>query len=237
MKPDEMAAAVHAVPALIKAVNEVTEQGHVGGWNTHLYKTRLCNKFNNGGCPYGARCRYAHGVEELLRPAPPQMPHAQGRRSAVTPPLGSSSSTGLTTDFTGRQDTTDTGDEYVDPKSVICVWGVADGLTSFSLKGAINELFERTLKTTGTVLEFGKHVVRYSQFKDNSKQALVTLLNVEAATAILSVVEPLKIAGQPLVIQPWSNMQQQKLQPLPKANAGQPGFQPTFNLGDTHDVI
>jgi hypothetical protein len=125
----------------------------------------------------------------------------------------------------------------VDPKSVICVWGVADGLTSFSLKGAINELFERTLKTTGTVLEFGKHVVRYSQFKDNSKQALVTLLNVEAATAILSVVEPLKIAGQPLVIQPWSNMQQQKLQPLPKANAGQPGFQPTFNLGDTHDVI
>ncbi len=236
MKPDEMAAAVHAVPALIKAVNEVTEQGHVGGWSTHLYKTRLCNKFNNGGCPYGARCRYAHGVEELLRPAPPQMPHAQGRRSAVTPPLGSSSSTGLTTDFTGRQDTTDTGDEYVDPKSVICVWGVADGLTSFSLKGAINELFERTLKTT-SVLEFGKHVVRYSQFKDNSKQALVTLLNVEAATAILSVVEPLKIAGQPLVILPWSNMQQQKLQPLPKANAGQPGFQPTFNLGDTHDVL
>lgn len=122
MKPDEMAAAVHAVPALIKGVNEVTEQGNVGGWSTHLYKTRLCNKFNNGGCPYGARCRYAHGVEELLRPAPPQMPHAQGRRSAVTPPLGSSSSTGLTTDFTGRQDTSDTGDEYVDPK-VLSVCG------------------------------------------------------------------------------------------------------------------
>ncbi|CAM6013775.1 unnamed protein product [Sphagnum balticum] len=83
------------------------------------------------------------------------MPHAQGRRSAVTPPLGSSSSTGLTTDFTGRQDTTDTGDEYVDPKSVICVRGIADGLTSFSYKGAMNELFERTIRTTG-VLEFGK---------------------------------------------------------------------------------
>ncbi|CAK9855707.1 unnamed protein product [Sphagnum jensenii] len=147
------------------------------------------------------------------------MPHAQGRRSAVTPPLGSSSSTGLTTDFTGRQDTTDTGDEYVDPKSVICVRGIADGLTSFSFKGAMNELFERTIRTTG-VLEFGKYAVRCSQFKDNSKQALVTLLNVEAATAILSVVKPLKIAGQSLVILPWSNMQQQKLQPLPKVNAG-----------------
>jgi hypothetical protein len=64
-----------------------------------------------------------------LRPAPPQMPHAQGRRSALTPPLGSSSSTGLTTDFTGRQDTSD---KYVHPKSVICVRRVADGLTSFS---------------------------------------------------------------------------------------------------------
>jgi hypothetical protein len=32
MKPDEMAAAVPAVPALIKGVNEVTEQGNVGGW-------------------------------------------------------------------------------------------------------------------------------------------------------------------------------------------------------------
>jgi hypothetical protein len=95
------------------------------------------------------------------------------------------------------------------------VRGVPDGLTSFSLKEAMNELFERTLKTTG-VLEFGKHVVRYSQLKDNSNHALVTLLNVEAATAILSVVEPLKIAGQPLVLLPWSNMQQQKLQPLPK---------------------
>jgi hypothetical protein len=155
------------------------------------------------------------------------MPHAQGRRSAVTPPLGSSSSTGLTTDFTGRQDTTDTGDEYVDPKSVICVRGIADGLTSFSFKGAMNELFERTIRTTG-VLEFGKYAVRCSQFKDNSKQALVTLLNVEAPTAILSVVKPLKIAGQSLVILPWSNMQQQKLQPLPKVNAGQPGFQPTL---------
>ncbi len=56
-----------------------------------------------------------------MRPAPPQMPHAEGRRSAVTPPSGSSSTTGLTTNFTGRQDTSDTGNEYVDPKSVICV--------------------------------------------------------------------------------------------------------------------
>jgi hypothetical protein len=100
-----------------------------------------------------------------LRPAPPQMPHAQGRRSSLTPPLISSSSTGLTTDFTGRQDTRDTGDKYVHPNSVICVRRVADGLTSFSLKGAMNERFERTLKTIG-VLEFGKHIVRYSKFKD-----------------------------------------------------------------------
>lgn len=32
----------------------------------YFYKTRLCDKFMSGaGCPYGARCHYAHGEHEL----------------------------------------------------------------------------------------------------------------------------------------------------------------------------
>ncbi|XP_066164868.1 putative zinc finger CCCH domain-containing protein 21 [Oryza sativa Japonica Group] len=28
-------------------------------------KTELCNKWERGACPYGARCRFAHGLQEL----------------------------------------------------------------------------------------------------------------------------------------------------------------------------
>ena len=31
------------------------------------YKTELCKKFQNTGkCPYGFKCRFAHGIEELI---------------------------------------------------------------------------------------------------------------------------------------------------------------------------
>ncbi|XP_024533689.1 uncharacterized protein LOC9637441 [Selaginella moellendorffii] len=34
-----------------------------------FYKTKLCSKFIAGSCPFEARCNFAHGVEELRRPA------------------------------------------------------------------------------------------------------------------------------------------------------------------------
>lgn len=34
------------------------------------YKMELCKNFLKGGCPFGASCHFAHGVEELNRPDP-----------------------------------------------------------------------------------------------------------------------------------------------------------------------
>ena len=39
--------------------------------NTNLfYKTRMCNKWRNGSCPFGEKCTYAHGQHELRRVSP-----------------------------------------------------------------------------------------------------------------------------------------------------------------------
>ncbi|KAF9613279.1 hypothetical protein IFM89_006778 [Coptis chinensis] len=38
--------------------------------NKLFFKTRLCEKFRQGTCPYGSSCHYAHGIEEM-RKAPP----------------------------------------------------------------------------------------------------------------------------------------------------------------------
>lgn len=41
--------------------------------NTKLYKTNLCRTFSKtGSCPYGGKCQFAHGEEEL-RPIPPEL--------------------------------------------------------------------------------------------------------------------------------------------------------------------
>ena len=35
-----------------------------------FFKTRLCNKWRQGMCPFGDKCTYAHGQQELRRVAP-----------------------------------------------------------------------------------------------------------------------------------------------------------------------
>ncbi|KAI3883641.1 hypothetical protein MKX03_016323 [Papaver bracteatum] len=35
-----------------------------------FFKTRLCEKFKAGHCPYGDNCSYAHGVEDIREPPP-----------------------------------------------------------------------------------------------------------------------------------------------------------------------
>lgn len=37
-----------------------------------FYKTRMCNKWRGGSCPFGERCTYAHGQHELRR-VPPEV--------------------------------------------------------------------------------------------------------------------------------------------------------------------
>lgn len=37
-----------------------------------FYKTRMCNKWRGGSCPFGDRCTYAHGQHELRR-VPPEV--------------------------------------------------------------------------------------------------------------------------------------------------------------------
>ncbi|KAF5191856.1 Zinc finger ccch domain-containing protein [Thalictrum thalictroides] len=35
-----------------------------------FYKTRLCEKYREGTCPYDPNCKFAHGIEDLRRPPP-----------------------------------------------------------------------------------------------------------------------------------------------------------------------
>jgi len=42
------------------------QQGVAGSGNL-FYKTRLCNKWRTGACPFGDKCTYAHGPGELRR--------------------------------------------------------------------------------------------------------------------------------------------------------------------------
>ncbi|KAJ7554206.1 hypothetical protein O6H91_06G130900 [Diphasiastrum complanatum] len=35
-----------------------------------FYKTKLCTKFGIGACTFGARCNFAHGMEEIRKPPP-----------------------------------------------------------------------------------------------------------------------------------------------------------------------
>ncbi|XP_072998162.1 putative zinc finger CCCH domain-containing protein 21 [Typha latifolia] len=42
------------------------EEVEVEVYNQGMEKTELCNKWGEGGgCPYGERCRFAHGIQEL----------------------------------------------------------------------------------------------------------------------------------------------------------------------------
>jgi len=51
--------------------------GH-GSTNPLLYKTELCTSFQiSGYCPYGTRCKFAHGTSEL-RPVPPNYSSSTG---------------------------------------------------------------------------------------------------------------------------------------------------------------
>ncbi|KAI9500690.1 hypothetical protein BX070DRAFT_229683 [Coemansia spiralis] len=51
-----------------------------------LYKTRLCQRFSeDGGCPYGEKCQFAHGESEL-RVNPEQPPQPRTPRDGQFPP-------------------------------------------------------------------------------------------------------------------------------------------------------
>lgn len=225
----------YEVTATSTTVYESPELGSIGGWNSNLFKTKLCSRFIQGDCPFKVRCKYAHGVEELRLPPA----EVQGTRLPVTPPQSTasqSSSTGGTSETASRVAEHSEGtDEYVDSKSVVCVRGLVDGVSILSLKGALNELFERALLTAG-VLEHGKHVVRYLQLKDNTK-ALVTLLSVPAATSILAITEPLKLARQQLLLLPWSHMQQQQPRQPTKVLSSPSDLQVSSSLGDVSECV
>ncbi|KAL6770808.1 NZF1 [Auxenochlorella protothecoides x Auxenochlorella symbiontica] len=60
-----------------------------------FFKTRVCNKWRAGSCPYGDRCTYAHGEHELRAVAPEALPYldshaaggaALGSRARGVPP-------------------------------------------------------------------------------------------------------------------------------------------------------
>ncbi|CAN6301180.1 unnamed protein product [Urochloa humidicola] len=58
---------VLASPAIEDAGEKEKDDGEVemeAYWQGAL-KTELCNKWERGACPYGKRCRFAHGMEEL----------------------------------------------------------------------------------------------------------------------------------------------------------------------------
>ncbi|GLI70820.1 hypothetical protein VaNZ11_015824 [Volvox africanus] len=42
--------------------------GMDGGENSRFWKTRICNKWKEGHCPYGDTCKYAHGDGDLRPP-------------------------------------------------------------------------------------------------------------------------------------------------------------------------
>lgn len=43
----------------------ISEQSHPGYKLKH--KTEMCRNWENGDCPYGTQCAYAHGNDELLK--------------------------------------------------------------------------------------------------------------------------------------------------------------------------
>ena len=50
----------------IYIINEVLFIWFLQGPSNPKYKTSLCKKFETGkGCPYGDRCQFAHGEQEL----------------------------------------------------------------------------------------------------------------------------------------------------------------------------
>ncbi|KAL1211107.1 Zinc finger CCCH domain-containing protein 12 [Cardamine amara subsp. amara] len=50
-----------------------------------FFKTKLCFKFRSGTCPYAASsCHFAHSVEELRRPPPPNRQDTAEERSAIS---------------------------------------------------------------------------------------------------------------------------------------------------------
>jgi hypothetical protein len=60
-----------------------------GGANTNLfYKTRMCNKWRNGSCPFGEKCTYAHGQHELRRVSPEILMQQQMMYSFEKKPQG-----------------------------------------------------------------------------------------------------------------------------------------------------
>eukprot|EP00392_Amoebophrya_sp_AT5.2_P005457 g5466.t1 len=64
----------------------------------HLYKTRICQKWQNGRCQWGNNCHYAHGASELRAPMPTPV---GGSNLGSTLGGSSSSSTSTSTSTVG----------------------------------------------------------------------------------------------------------------------------------------
>ncbi|KAL4854994.1 Zinc finger CCCH domain-containing protein 39 [Chlorella vulgaris] len=64
-----MPAGAMAAPQLTQMLVEAAR----GGRSSNVFfKTRICNKWRSGACPYGDKCTYAHGEHEL-RYVPPEV--------------------------------------------------------------------------------------------------------------------------------------------------------------------
>eukprot|EP00850_Spirogloea_muscicola_P019936 SM000202S05907 [mRNA] locus=s202:94747:95613:- [translate_table: standard] len=61
LKPPPLSKGILVGPDLMASLQEQWDV-----YNQGTYKTELCNKWEeHGTCPYGSRCQFAHGVEQL----------------------------------------------------------------------------------------------------------------------------------------------------------------------------
>lgn len=87
-----------------------------------------------------------------------------------------------------------------DPECMVVVEGLPKGLSYKLLRGALNELFERSLCHTG-LLEVGMLVVRYLD-RDGNFDAVASLPNADFVCALLSMRKAFVIAGEEIRLLP-----------------------------------
>eukprot|EP00887_Chlorella_sp_A99_P006417 scaffold3.g6417.t1 len=73
MLPMAMQRPMGPVPLMAPHVTQMLADAAKGGRSSNVFfKTRICNKWRAGICPYGDKCTYAHGEHEL-RYVPPEL--------------------------------------------------------------------------------------------------------------------------------------------------------------------
>ncbi|KAL6901938.1 hypothetical protein ACP4OV_004814 [Aristida adscensionis] len=70
LKPQRFRVCASPATAVEEAAGEKDKEGgdvevEVEAYRQGAKKTELCNKWERGACPFGARCRFAHGLQEL----------------------------------------------------------------------------------------------------------------------------------------------------------------------------